>query len=493
MTQIATDLLGMLLPAGLVILIFWLMLSARLKGLDRTMSDMLDRRMGASEESLRNEFGRNREEYAKSSRDGRDEIGRSFNDFRQQTGERLQESSRIQREQLENFSSELDKLRQTVEKNLEKLVKSFEERAERQNSLLTESLDKMAKSFEEKSDRLNETTEKRLQSLQEDNQKSLDKMRETVDEKLHKTLEERLGQSFKLVSDRLELVQKGLGEMQNLATGVGDLKRVLTNVKTLGNLGEYQLENILEQVLSPEQYEKDVKVDPRRDHVVEFAVKFPGRGDTVWVPIDSKFPVSDYQNLQLAIEAADKEAADAARKSMLRSLRTFAKDISEKYIVPPHTTDFAIMFVPIEGLFAEILRDPETYKDLRDRLNIIVSGPTYLSAILNSFKLGFRSLAIERHSSEVWKVLGEVKTEFAKFGGILDKARNNIHQANKHLDTLAGTRSNVIERKLRDVEQLPATDSGRVLGSGETGGEAEENSRELDPQLLIDLDFDTEQ
>jgi DNA recombination protein RmuC len=294
----------------------------------------------------------------------------------------------------------------------------------------------------------------------------LEKMRETVDEKLHKTLEERLGQSFKLVSDRLEAVQKGLGEMQSLANGVGDLKKVLSNVKTRGVLGEIQLGNILEQIMAPEQYEANVKTKSGSNDHVEFAIKLPGKdenGKEVYLPIDAKFPQEDYVRLQTAYDLGDTQGIESANKSLVNSVKKFAKDIRDKYIDPPHTTDFGIMFLPIEGLFAEVVRQPELVALLQREYKIIVTGPTTLAAMLNSLQMGFKTLAIQKRSSEVWQILGAVKTEFGKFGSVLERAQKKINDANKDLDNLVGTRTRLLLSKLKKVEEMPSADSVLLL------------------------------
>jgi DNA recombination protein RmuC len=314
---------------------------------------------------------------------------------------------------------------------------------------------------------LTDTMALRQGELIKSTEAKLEKMRETVDEKLHKTLEERLGQSFKLVSERLEAVQKGLGEMQNLASGVGDLKKVLSNVKTRGVLGEIQLGNILEQIMAPEQYEANVKTKKGSNDHVEFAIKLPGKddlGQEVFLPIDAKFPQEDYVRLQTAYDSADLAGIDSASKALSASIKKFAKDIRDKYIDPPHTTDFGIMFLPLEGLFAEVVRQPELVAILQREYKIIVTGPTTLAAMLNSLQMGFKTLAIQKRSSEVWQILGAVKTEFTKFGGVLEKARKKISEADDELEKLVTTRTNVMLTKLRKVEELPSAESQQLLG-----------------------------
>lgn len=303
---------------------------------------------------------------------------------------------------------------------------------------------------------IRDTIEKQLKSIREDNTQQLTEMRKTVDEKLQSTLEKRLGESFKQVSDRLEQVHKGLGEMQTLAIGVGDLKKVLANVKTRGILGEYQLGNILEQVLTPEQYATNVATKQGSQANVEFAVKLPGKADekTVWLPMDSKFPLESYQLLLLAYEEAEPAKIDQAQKILLKVVESFARDISAKYIDPPHTTDFAIMFLPIESLFAEVLRHPHMFELLQRKYRITITGPTTLSALLNSLHMGFRTLAVQKRSSEVWKVLAEVKTEFASYSEQLALVHKQLTTASGSLEKLKDTRTKAMERKLRDVAVL---------------------------------------
>ena len=319
---------------------------------------------------------------------------------------------------------------------------------------------------------IRQTIENQLKAIREDNNLQLNEMRKTVDEKLHDTLEKRLGESFKQVSDRLEQVHKGLGEMQTLAIGVGDLKKVLSNVKTRGILGEYQLGNILEQILTPEQYGVNVATKQGSRDNVEYAIKLPGKSDekTVWLPIDSKFPLESYQILLAALEEGSLPNIDVAQKQLLKAIESFAKDISSKYIDPPHTTDFAIMFLPIESLFAEVLRHPEMFERLQRTYRITITGPTTLSALLNSLNMGFRTLAVQKRSSEVWKVLAEVKTEFIKYSEQLATVHKHIHSASSTLETLQTTRTNVMERKLRNVEALEVdTEIPSLLDDAQNG------------------------
>ena len=321
----------------------------------------------------------------------------------------------------------------------------------------------MAVENEQKLENIRISMEKKIGNLTDENNKQLEKMRETVDEKLQKTLEDRISQSFKLVSERLEEVYKGLGEMQSLAAGVGDLKKVLSNVKTRGILGEVQLGAILEQILSQEQYETDVKTRPGSAERVEFAVKLPGDEDgVVWLPIDAKFPGDAYGKLVDAYDTGDKTIIDAAYKNLERVIKSEAKDIRTKYVEPPYTTDFAIMFLPFEGLYAEVVRHG-LIEVLQKEYKVNIAGPTTMAALLNSLQMGFRTLAIQKHSSEVWEVLGAVKTEFNNFGNVLEATRKRIKQADDELEKLIGTRTNAIIRKLRGVEALDSKNAVAVL------------------------------
>lgn len=303
---------------------------------------------------------------------------------------------------------------------------------------------------------------RRQDELLKNTEQRLEKIRETVDEKLQKTLETRLGQSFDLVSTQLQAVQKGLGEMQTLASGVGDLKRVLTNVKSRGLLGEYQLQAILENILSPDQYVANCAVTGTRERV-EFAIKMPGQEEEIFLPIDSKFPQEAYLRLVDALEIADKVLADQYRLELIKAVKKSAADIFQKYIHPPKTTDFAILFLPMESLYAEVLREPGLAQHLQQEYKVIVTGPTTLSAILNSLQMGFRTLAIQKRSSEVWQVLGAVKTEFGKFSVLLERTQKKLNEANSELDKLVGVRTRTIQRKLKEVQELPEGESTRYL------------------------------
>jgi DNA recombination protein RmuC len=351
----------------------------------------------------------------------------------------------------------------------EELARNREE-LERQTKHLREevggSIRGVGENVEKRLDDVKGTVDLRLRSLQEENEKKLDQMRSTVDEKLQGTLEKRLGEAFLQVSQRLEAVHKGLGEMQNLAVGVGDLKKVLSNVKTRGTFGETQLQWLLEQTLAPGQWEREVTVRPRSSERVDFAVRMPGadgdNGEPCWLPLDSKFPQEDYLRLVEAQENGDAAAADEAGKALELRIKTEARRMRDKYISPPHTTDFAVLFVPTEGLYAEVLRRPSLAEWLQVECKIMVAGPTNVLALLNSLGMGFRTLAIQKRSSEVWKILGAVKSEFGKFGDILESVDKKLQEASNTISK-ASTKSRGIERRLGKVEQLPEGEAAALL------------------------------
>ena len=391
-----------------------------------------DTTLERTEKLIKDEFQRNRTETNETSKTNREELTKSLKSFEG------------------NFSEKIKNLNDLLRQNFG----DFNKQQTDANKLATENIKDVEK-----------TIEKNLKSIREDNTTQLNEMRKTVDEKLQTTLEKRLGESFKQVSDRLEQVHKGLGEMQNIATGVGDLKKVLSNVKTRGVLGEYQLENILEQILTPDQYAKNVATKKGSQANVEFALKLPGKeeGKEVWLPIDSKFPIEDYDRLLDAFDKGEKEGIESAQKVLLKKIESFAKSISEKYIDPPHTTDFGIMFLPVESLYAEVLRHPGLFEILQRKYKITVTGPTTLSALLNSLQMGFRTLAVQKRSSEVWDILKAVKFEFKEFSGVLTKVHKQLNTASGTLDTLRTTRTNVMERKLKDVETFTALESKEIL------------------------------
>lgn len=393
------------------------------------------------------------------------EYQNTFEAWREVVGQTLRHMGLSDKERFENFAKETHELLYSQNKQTMALM---DEMSKQQKNLL----DSFAKQLADltqmnaiKLEHIREAVEQKLSALQQDNSAKLEQMRATVDEKLHQTLEQRLGESFKLVSERLEQVQKGLGEMQTLASGVGDLKRVLTNVKTRGTLGEIQLDNLLEQILSPDQYQAKAVVKSGSQERVDFAVKLPGKEDArdlVLLPIDAKFPLEDYQRLVEAEQAGDLALAQEAGKQLEARIKSEAKSIQDKYLNPPQTTDFAILFLPIEGLFAEVLRRPGLWEFLQREYRVIVTGPTTITALLNSLQMGFRTLAIQKRSSEVWTLLGAVKTEFGKFGDILDKTRRKLEEASKTIES-ASTRSRAIERKLRHVESIPVTEAAELL------------------------------
>jgi DNA recombination protein RmuC len=393
---------------------------------------MSDEKLTSLAESMRDEFARNRKESA--------------------------EQGQAQRE-------EQRKLQEAFEKKMEENAKDQSGVLRQQFGDLLKQLDTQNKQSLEALKDVRGAVEKQLKDIREDNGKQLEEMRKTVDEKLQDTLEKRLGESFKIVSERLEQVHKGLGEMQTLASGVGDLKKVLTNVKTKGILGEYQLANIIEQLLPIEQYEENIATRPDSNERVEFAIRMPGNSedDVVWLPIDSKFPLQGYENLLNAREAADLDGIKAAEKALTSTIEKFAKDISEKYIEAPHTTDFGIMFLPIESLYAEVLRHPGLFETLQRKYRITITGPTTMSALLNSLQMGFRTLAVTKRSSEVWKILEAVKTEFGKFSTKLELVDKQLSTAKRSLEDLRHTRTNVMQSKLRKVGTLESGESDRLL------------------------------
>ena len=447
MMEIPTLLTIGLLCVAVVLLIFVLRrpagagagteLITRLDAL-RTSLEQMDR-------ALRDELARMREAGEKSAKMDREELQSALRGNADSLQMRLAEIASLQRSQLDSFASQLVAL---------------------------------SRSNEQRLDALREGVEGKLFAIQEDNSKQLEKMRATVDEKLHATLEQRLGESFRLVSDRLEQVQLGLGEMKSLAAGVGDLKRVLTNVKTRGTWGEIQLGTLLEQILTKEQYDTNVPTKSSSADRVEFAVKLPGRDDgthsQVWLPIDAKFPQDDYQRLVEAQDQANPALVEESARGLELRIKSEAKAIRDKYIDPPATTDFAIMFLPTEGLYAEVLRRPGLADDLQREYRVLVTGPTSLAALLNSLQMGFRTLAIEKRSGEVWSLLGAVKTEFGKFGDILDKTQKKLQEASNTIES-AASRTRTIERKLRKVQELPARDAGQLLG-----GEIDDGSDEAE-------------
>jgi DNA recombination protein RmuC len=404
----------------------------------------LDAALERQEREIRGELARMRSESLETARGDRTEQTQALERLGQGLAGQVGQLGTLQAQQFEGFGQ-----------NLTRLTQSFDARVEQ----------------------LRLTVETRLTAIQADNSAKLEEMRKTVDEKLHATLEQRLGESFKLVSDRLEQVHRGLGEMQTLAAGVGDLKKVLTNVKTRGTWGEVQLAALLDQVLTAEQYASNVATRPGSNDRVEFAIRLPGRevGEPVWLPIDAKFPSEDYQRLVEAQERADVVGVEAAGKALETRLKDEARTIREKYIQPPHTTDFAILYLPTEGLYAEALRRPGLAEALQRDQRVSLAGPTTLAAMLNSLQMGFRTLAIEQRSSEVWAVLGAVKTEFGKFGEALAHTRKKLQEASNTIDK-AEVRTRAVTRKLKEVEALPAVAAVALIGESAddaTGADAD--------------------
>jgi DNA recombination protein RmuC len=406
----------------------------------------------------RNSLEMNRTTVEKKLADIQEELNKSISSFEKQVTSSISGFSEILNKELNSVQDRVNTSTKESREELTASLKSFEEKS----SAKIEALTKDTKDGLE----MNRTTvEKKLADIQKENNEKLEQMRQTVDEKLHKTLETRLGESFKLVSERLELVQKGLGEMQNLAIGVGDLKKVLSNVKTKGVLGEYQLGSILEQILAPNQYEQNVQTKEGSRDNVEFAIKLPSKDDSnkpIWLPTDSKFPTADYEILISAYDNGDTEILGRAKKELENKINKFAKDIHEKYIDPPNTTEFAIMFLPFEGLYAEVLRIPGILENIQNKFKITIAGPTTMSAILNSLQMGFRTLAVEKRTSEIWNILGAVRTEFGKFGDVLDATKKKLDQASDEL-AKTGTRTRQIEKKLQDVQTLPETEAQKLL------------------------------
>lgn len=395
------------------------------------------------EKVIRDESRYNRENDENRSRKDREELASTLNHFRTE-----------HRETLKNITTQTNSAIQAFQK-------SFAESMELFNRLQREKFGELSL---------------RQQELLQNTEKKLEEMRATVDEKLQKTLHERIGQSFELVSKQLENVQKGLGEMQTLAQDVGGLKRVLSNVKIRGTIGEVQLSMLLEQILAPDQYDTNVKTKPGSDKLVEFAVKLPGRAEgdeSVYLPIDAKFPKDVYEQLLDAYESGDLQRVETTSRILEQTIRSMAKDIRDKYLAPPHTTGFGIMFLPFESIYGEVTRRAALLEQLQQEYHVIVTGPTTLAAILNSLQMGFRTLAIQKRSSEVWRILGGVKAEFEKFGGLLEKAQKNLQTANNQLEEVMGKRTRAIQRQLRSVEALPAKEEqNALLDSFSEGDEA---------------------
>ncbi len=407
-------------------------IKSQLKDIEALMLKF-DSTLERTEKSIKDEFQRNRVETNEISKTNREELIKSLNTFSEQFSKNVKELNELLRQQFGDFSKQQSEINKQATDNVKEVKDSVE---------------------------------KQLKSIREDNTKQLDEIRITVDEKLQKTLNERLSQSFETVGKQLQSVQEGLGEMKNLATDVGGLKKVLSNVKMRGGIGEIQLEMLLEQILAPDQYEANVKTKKNSSESVEFAIKLPGRDDSgsiVWLPIDAKFPKDIYEQLIEAYEVGNNDKVNAAKKNMESTIKKMAKDISDKYLDPPNTTDFGIMFLPFEGIYAEVVRNVSLLENLQRDYKIIVTGPTTLAAMLNSLQMGFKTLAIEKRSSEVWQVLGAVKKEFENFEGMMGKAQKNIQTGLNQLDDVMGKRTRAIQKRLKSVEVLSDTETKKIL------------------------------
>jgi DNA recombination protein RmuC len=419
----------------------------------------------AANERLEREL---RREISESARSMRGELTQTLTTFQQTLMQQGQEATRTQNAQIDNFGQTLTLTQKTVSDTLTLMQKTL-------TDTLSTQLQGLSEANARRMAEVRQTLETQLNTMQQTNATKLDEMRQTVDEKLQTTLEARLGESFKQVAERLEQVHHGLGQMQNLAQGVGDLQRVLTNVKTRGMFGEVQLENLLEQVLTTEQYGKQVETKPRSNQRVDFAIRFPGRsadGTPVWLPIDAKFPRDDYERLLDAHDRADHAGIDSAGRALEVRIREEAKSICESYLAPPYTTDFAILFLPIESLYAEVLRRPGLMDKIQRDYRVTLAGPTTLLAMLNSLHMGFRTLALEQQASEVWKVLGAVKTEFDRYGEWVARIKEQVQKAADTVDK-ADTRTKMMRRALKDIEALPENQSQALLPLADNGDDSE--------------------
>ena len=501
MNLITWGLVGLNLLVLLVVALVWMRQRTQADGGAPAVHEVLlslqmnlQQRLDALERDLRDELSR-------SAGGTRQELGGTLAHFQQTLLTQQGDGVRTQNEQLDSFRVQLaqmqqalaDTLRQTTQalmaqaqstrESQQASLLQFSEAQEASSRRLSDALNEQVRLLSDSNERrlleVRQTVETRLQALQDDNEKKLEQMRQTVDEKLHATLEARLGESFKQVAERLEQVHKGLGEMQRLASDVGSLNRVLTNVKTRGIFGEVQLAGLLEQVFTPEQYAVNVETVPGSGARVEFAIRLPGRGGDdgapLWLPIDAKFPREDYERLLEAQDRADAPGVEAASKAVEQRLRLEARTIAEKYLAPPHTADFAILFLPTEGLYAEALRRPGLMEALQREHRVMLAGPTTLLATLNSLQMGFRTLALEKRSSEVWQVLGAVKTEFSKFGDVLAKTKKKLDEASNTISQ-AETRTRVMGRALKQVETMPEAQASLILPMG---------SDDAEPGLLI--------
>ncbi|HUU89126.1 MAG TPA: DNA recombination protein RmuC [Candidatus Glassbacteria bacterium] len=458
-------------------------IKSQLKEIESSMIKF-DSTLERTEKSIKDEFQRNRTETNDISKTNREELTKSLEAFSSQFAKNVKQLSELlknkydeMRTQQTEFNKQITDGNKTNREELTNTLKSFETKFTENIKDLNELLRQKFSDFSTQQTEINkqttentkgvkESVEKQLKSIREDSTKQLDEMRKTVNEKLQKTLNERLSQSFETVGKQLQAVQEGLGEMKSLATDVGGLKKVLSNVKLRGGIGEIQLSMLLEQILAPDQYEANVKTKASSSDSVEFAIKLPGRDDSgtnVWLPIDAKFPKDIYEQLQEAYDKGDQSKILIAQKNLDNTIKKMSKDINHKYIDPPSTTDFGIMFLPFEGIYAEVVRKASLLEDLQRNYKIIVTGPTTLAALLNSLQMGFKTLAIQKRSSEVWQVLGAVKKEFENFGGMMGKAQKNIRTGLDQLDDVMGKRTRAIQRKLKSVEILSEAEAKNIL------------------------------
>lgn len=479
--------LGLLILISIVFILILIRLNSNKQGLLHLSE--FENKFGQFDSSFRDEFSRNRNELDSkllsfsSMVDTKlselsDSLLKSSTDMRLEVGNALKAFENSFRLQSDKLSVTLEQKIESLNKNMSESAKESREELKTSLSSFSTQLSNSIKEFNETQNKLKDniginlntirdSMDKKLKDIQEDNSKKLEQMRETVDEKLNKTLEDRLGASFKQVSDRLEIVHKSLGEMSTLAHGVGDLKKVLSNVKTKGIVGEYQLYNILEQALAPSQYEQNVAVKKGSQERVEFAIRIPSKDSDdkyIYLPIDAKFPTDNYERLMTAYEKGDTGEISEYSKALENNIKKSAKDIHDKYINPPFTTDFAIMFLPFEGLYAEVMRIPALLSNIQSNYNVIITGPSTILALLNSLQMGFRTLAIEKKSGEIAKTLRAVKTDFGKFAELLDKTRKKINEAGNTLDQI-GNRSKQINRKLDKFEELPESVANNILGT----------------------------
>ncbi len=447
----------------------------------------LQKSLTTIESNFKEDFRINRQEISAIAKENRDELNTTLKEFTLEQNARFQALKGEQKQLTDNTGAQLEKITGKVELKLKELNDQAKADNNTTRETLTSVFNAFQLSFEKNVNSFNDLQREKFEGLGKkqdelvlNTEKKLEGIRVTVEEKLEKTLSDRLGESFQTVGKQLIEVQKGLGEMQTLAQDVGGLKRVLSNVKMRGGIGEIQLSMLLEQVLAPDQYEANVKTKQGSNELVEFAIKLPGRDEDnaqVWLPVDAKFPKDVYEQLQNAYDRADLAEIETAQKNLDSTIRKMAKDIGDKYLDPPHTTDFAIMFLPFEGIYAEVVRKASLLDELQRNYKVVVTGPTTLAAILNSLHIGFRTLAIQKRSSEVWRVLAAVKTEFETFGGLMQKAQKNIQTGLNQLDDVMGKRTKAIQRKLRSVESLDAAEVKLLLpevecpnsGDDETG------------------------